>query len=126
MCTWLSWVLDALAIGGVGFFAWFGRLFLLTPARYLRAFAEVRLEIFRVADIPDEEVNRRPHATLIGWLVRKPYTRWLRDLAQSPQGHPWLLAATRLGGVVMLALSVLLGVALLVSVPAQVQACLRP
>ncbi len=126
MCTWLSLVLDIFAVLGVIFFGWFGRLFLFEPTRYLRAFASVRLEMFRVADIPDEEVNRRPHATLIGWLVRKPYTRWLREMARAPHNHRWLLLATRVGGAVMLALSALLVLALLVSVPPQVKACWAP
>ncbi|HFC10207.1 MAG TPA: hypothetical protein ENJ54_10220 [Chloroflexi bacterium] len=123
MCTFFSFVLDVLAALGVVLFGWFGRLFLFQPARYLRAFASLRLENFQRWGLSEEEIARRPPAVLMRWLTRKPYRQWLESLAREPERHRALLVLVRLYGVGLAVVGLAMLAALLLTLPVQVRAC---
>ncbi len=123
MCTFFSLILDLLAALAVMLFGWFGRLFIFQPARYLRAFASVRLENFRRWGLSEEEIARRPPAVLLRWLTRKPYRQWLESLAQQPEGHRGLLVLVRLYGVGLAMVGLMMLAALVITLPVQIGAC---
>jgi len=123
MCTLFSFVLDVLAALGVVLFLWFGRLFLFQPARYLRAFASLRLENFRRWGLSEEEIAPRPPAMLVRWLTRRPYRRWLESLAREPGRHRLLLVLVRLYGVGLAVLGLAMLAALVVTLPIQMKGC---
>ncbi len=123
MCTFFSWVLDLLAALAVVFFGWFGWVFLFQPTRYLRAFAEIRLDNFRRWGLSEDDVARRPPAVLYHWFTRRSYREWLESLAAHPHDHRGLLWLVRLGGLAMGLLCLLMAAALVTALTVQVGAC---
>jgi hypothetical protein len=123
MCTFFSLVLDLLAVLAVVLFTWFGWLFLFQPARYLRAFASLRLENFRRWELSEADIARRPPAVLIRWLTHQPYRQWLKGLADTPERHHLLLALIRVYGLGLALLGLTTLAALIMTLLAQINAC---
>jgi len=101
MCDWFSLALALIAGGVVAFLVIVGAWLAFRPQRYLRFFANARMEIYRSRGWTEAEINRWTRGSLIQRLLGKPYSEWLKDVIESPEAHGRALMLVRVGGAVL-------------------------
>ncbi len=109
MCDWFTVVLALLVAALAVFLIAFGGWLAFRPHRYLRFFANTRMEVYRSRGWTEEEINYWTRGSLIQRFLGGKYSEWLKDAAERPEGHKRTLLLIRTAGILAFLIGLVIG-----------------